>query len=426
MNYFKTHNLLLLVIIFNCYLYAQTYTDDSIAVRAILDSNNITTYSVSDVSDVDGGRIVKLNLNFKITKMLPADIGKLTALVLLGISNNAELSSLPNELENLKSLENFHCDYCDVSIFPIVLTKITSLTHLRFTYNNTEIIPDEIGNLSNLTSLYLSGNNIKTIPASICQLSNLNVLNLFKNPLITIPDSIGKLINLIDLKISGSNLTQIPESIGNLINLSMLGITNSKFLEQIPESIGNLKNLRYLYLSKNKLKSLPSTIGDLSNLYYLSINYNELINLPNGITKYEFDNTTMQTLFLDSNYLNPETVSPNVKLWLIKNAGTTWANRQRKLTNISNKNTPTTHPPQISINNEVLKLYLPKDDFISFYLYNASGQQVLKQYNQFFFQGKHNINIGNISSFVGNGTYIMVLKSETKNKTYSSGKITLF
>ena len=425
MIHFNIKKVLLFVILFHCYLSAQTYKDDYITVQAILDSNNITTYSVSEITDSSGGRITKLNLNNKNLKTLPGIIGNLTGLKTIMLSKNSELSTIPNELENLKNLEHFYCEHCNVSVFPIVLTKITSLKYLLFCYNNTEIIPDEIGNLSNLIDLFLSGNKIQVIPNSIGKLTNLTTLGLYKNPLSSIPASIGLLTNLYDIHIGFTNITEIPEEIGNLSGLVVIGISHNPFLTEIPASIGNLKNLNELHIYKNKLKSLPASIGNLSNLDVLNISYNDLKKLPIEITKLTVDHP-MGGLNLDSNYLNPETMSTEVKAWAEKYAFEGWEKKQKILTIISNQNTLSPHPPQISINNEVLKLYLPKDDFISFYLYSANGQQVLNKCNQFFFKGKHNINVGDISSFVGNGTYIMVLKSESMKKTYSAGKIALF
>jgi len=77
----------------------STYTCDSLAVRAILDSNGIIELPVEAVVRRTGmdGRIGSLILGIPEFGSLPKEIGKLSALEILVIINN-QLTSLPPEI----------------------------------------------------------------------------------------------------------------------------------------------------------------------------------------------------------------------------------------------------------------------------------------------------------------------------------------
>jgi hypothetical protein len=84
--------------------FAQTaYAADSLAVRAILDSNNLSALTVSGITQVDHNRIVYLNLENRGLTVLPAPIGQLSALKFLYLKNNS-LKSLPDEIVQLDSI----------------------------------------------------------------------------------------------------------------------------------------------------------------------------------------------------------------------------------------------------------------------------------------------------------------------------------
>lgn len=55
------------------YTFSQDYIQDTLTIRAILDSNGLDTLSVESVSDSGGGRIVKLNL-FKKNHSYPTEV----------------------------------------------------------------------------------------------------------------------------------------------------------------------------------------------------------------------------------------------------------------------------------------------------------------------------------------------------------------
>ena len=89
-------------------LWPQTYTDDSLAVRALLDTNGLDSISVDSVADSSRGRITTLrlaaggsrqNIPLPLT-VLPASLAGLDQLDTLDLSHN-EISELPAAVTSL-------------------------------------------------------------------------------------------------------------------------------------------------------------------------------------------------------------------------------------------------------------------------------------------------------------------------------------
>lgn len=81
-------------------LYAQDYTRDSLAIRAILDSNGFYSISVDSVADSSEGRIWRLKLNAHNLTGIPPEIEILTHLKYLELRSN-DLTSIPDSIVNL-------------------------------------------------------------------------------------------------------------------------------------------------------------------------------------------------------------------------------------------------------------------------------------------------------------------------------------
>jgi leucine-rich repeat protein SHOC2 len=165
---------------------------------------------------MENGRVVELLLDeFGLTGALPAEIGRLSALMRLDLFYN-QLTSLPTEIGQLTSLRR-------LSLYDNPLTSV----------------PAEIGQLRSLTQLNLSGNQLTSLPAEIGQLTLLEQLSLRGNQLTGLPAEIGQLTSLTYLNLSGNQLTRLPAEIGQLISL------------------------RVLYLDRNQLTSVPAAIREL-------------------------------------------------------------------------------------------------------------------------------------------------------------------
>ncbi|MHA1252430.1 MAG: leucine-rich repeat domain-containing protein [Candidatus Helarchaeota archaeon] len=123
---------------------------------------------------------------------------------------NCELTSLPESIGNLKSLE-----------------------YLGLSDNQLTILPESIGNLSSLKELSLWGNQLKSLPESIGNLSSLKELWLYENQLKTLPESIGNLSSLKELRLYKNQLKTLPESILDLNSLEKLYIEPNPLCERL-------------------------------------------------------------------------------------------------------------------------------------------------------------------------------------------------
>lgn len=155
---------------FLSYSFSLDYMSDTLAVRAILDTNGLDTVPVKTVIvDTSEGRIIDLNFDFDehdLTTM-PSEIGTLDALQKLNISTNS-FSSIPKEIGKLK--------------------KLTDLTGSMF--GNAETLPDEITHLQKLDTLCLPYNQISSLPQDFGHLEKLKYIRLYQNHLTQLPQSI--------------------------------------------------------------------------------------------------------------------------------------------------------------------------------------------------------------------------------------------
>jgi hypothetical protein len=115
---------------------------------------------------------------------IPAELGNLTNLINLNLSNNSLTGGIPAELGNLTNLTSLHLEWNSLSgSIPAELGNLTNLIALTLSINSLSgSIPAELGNLTNLTRLTLSNNSLSgSIPAELANLTALTFLNLSTN-----------------------------------------------------------------------------------------------------------------------------------------------------------------------------------------------------------------------------------------------------
>ena len=188
----------------------------------------------------------ELNFSYINLGEFPSNIGELTNLQYIHISDCGVHGSLPSSIENLANLisiqiyDNDHdlpdslgLDSQLSGSIPSEIANIDSLRYIRFDNNNlTGNIPDEFGELENLRSLILSGNQlIGEIPLNIMSSSTLVSLSLNGN------------------QISG----EIPIEIENLVNLETIDLSHNLLTGIIPLGISYIPSLYYVNLSHNQL-----------------------------------------------------------------------------------------------------------------------------------------------------------------------------
>ncbi len=177
---------------------------------------------------------------------LPPEIGQLTNLECLGLSDNL-LESLPLEI-----------------------VRLTNLKRLFLADNQLKSLLPEIGLLTNLEELNLGNNQLKSLPPEIARLTNLKKLNLGNNQLKSLPSEIGQLTNLASLDLHGNRLESLPSEIGRLTILGTQNLVRPlmeralqktgalRFQMQIQQKV--LLTYEHLRIDDNPLKSPPAEI----------------------------------------------------------------------------------------------------------------------------------------------------------------------
>ena len=249
---------------------------------------------------------------------IPAELGNLSSLQSLSLSQNELSGEIPAELGNLSSLQSLSLWGNELSgEIPAELGNLASLQWLALDGNELSgEIPAELGNLSSLQSLYLHENKLSgAIPAELGRLANLRHLFLHNNELTgSIPSWLGNLPELLELSLWSNELSgPIPPGVApaqdravlwvlynetggadwtnnmnwlsgeplsewygvttdangrvTILSLSANGLTGT-----IGAELGVLTRLTGLYLNGNTLSGpLPLTLAQLSQLSVLNI-----------------------------------------------------------------------------------------------------------------------------------------------------------
>ena len=129
-----------------------------------------------------------LSLYRSVKGTIPSELGQLTALTDLRLSNNAFTGTIPSELGQL--------------------TEMRHQLHLEYNLL-TGPIPSELGQLTALYWMFLHGNSLTgPIPSEFGQLAELNKLHLHDNALTgTVPNELTQLTNLYTIRLQSNDLT---------------------------------------------------------------------------------------------------------------------------------------------------------------------------------------------------------------------------
>ncbi|KAK2413597.1 putative leucine-rich repeat receptor protein kinase [Trifolium repens] len=211
---------------------------------------------------------------------IPKDIGLLSKLTHLDLSNNSLSGEVPSSLGNLTQLQYLDISYNDLyGSIPYELGFIKPLIALNLSNNNNieGEIPSSLGNLTKLTHLDMSANFLEgMILSSLGNLRQLEYLQIsFTNIHGSIPPELGFLKNLTTINLSKNMLKgMIPSSLRNLNRLEVLDISHNNIQGFISLELGFLKNLTTLDLSYNILTGMVPQ--SLCNVTVLDISYNNL------------------------------------------------------------------------------------------------------------------------------------------------------
>ena len=222
-----------------------------------------------------------LDLHSNRLTSIPDTIGDLTALEFLDLSHN-QLTMLPSTIGNIQSLHTLYLNENKFCALPESIGNLRSLEKLALENNKLESLPDSIGNLIKLKVLNLQENMLILVPESLGNLEKLENIHLWRNRISKIPEGWGKLPKLVELIMFSNQLTSLPKDMSALTSLKKLDLGDNQ-LSTIPDTIGFLRSLEFLSLGFNHLCQVPPSIGKLVALEYLNLGCNEIISLPDSI-----------------------------------------------------------------------------------------------------------------------------------------------
>ncbi|KAH9291639.1 hypothetical protein KI387_043171, partial [Taxus chinensis] len=223
----------------------------------LVSRSNTTLLILTALTNCSHLRELNLAENY-LTGGLPSSIGQLSpGLFSLFMDENSVEGTIPVELGNLTNL------------------AVIGLSNNHF--NGT--IPSTLNRLLKLERLYLNRNNLHgSIPQNLGLLKSLGRLSLFENKLSgQIPESLGSLPQLRDLLLYHNQLSgKIPASLGRCQTLENLDMSYNKLTGNIPPEVASLPNLqKYFNLSNNLLRgSLPSELSKMIMVQAIDVSLN--------------------------------------------------------------------------------------------------------------------------------------------------------
>lgn len=284
-------------------------------------SGESITNSIDNLSSLFSLQFLQsLNLanNSFTTAQIPSEIGNLSSLTYLNLSNTGYNGQVPLEISQLVKLEILDLSSLSYSGFsPLKLENpslgmlVQNLTNIKQLYldcvlisaNGSEWCKAISSSLPNLQVLSLSSCNLSgEIDQSLEKLHSLSVIRLDQNNLAApVPDFIANFRNLTLLKLSNSQLNgtfpqkilQVPTltsldlSYNTLLqgtlpefpvngSLQKLILTSTGFSGKLPDSVGNLRQFHRIELVNCSFSgSIPSSMAKLNQLVYLDLSSNK-------------------------------------------------------------------------------------------------------------------------------------------------------
>ncbi|WP_394244541.1 leucine-rich repeat-containing protein kinase family protein [Vibrio astriarenae] len=174
--------------------------------------------------------------------------GELTGITRLKLAENLthfpmEILSLADSLEILDLTDN------QLSTLPDELVELKKLKIVFASNNQFEILPEVLGRCENLEMIGFKANKIKHVAEGALP-PKLRWLILTDNELESLPDSLGHRPRLQKLALAGNRLTQLPRSMGQLYNLELLRISANQ-LDVFPDQLLELPKLAWFAFAGN-------------------------------------------------------------------------------------------------------------------------------------------------------------------------------
>ncbi|KAH7835991.1 hypothetical protein Vadar_031816 [Vaccinium darrowii] len=219
---------------------------------------------------------------------LSESFGHLTALEVLDVRGCPKLVTIPETIKHLNSLRHLTLDgeptfrflgevltVTELKTLPEALQHVTSLQSLSIrSYPGLTSLPDWLGKLSSLQSLTIEYcRKIQSLPEALQHATSLQSLSIHDLELTSLPDGLGKLSSLQSLTISDCwKIQSLPEALQHATSLQSLLLSSCLELSSLPEWLGNFSSLQSLTIRYcPKIQSLPQSIQSLTKLKTLFI-----------------------------------------------------------------------------------------------------------------------------------------------------------
>jgi Leucine-rich repeat (LRR) protein len=185
---------------------------------------------------------------------------------------------------------------------------ITSVNRLHVFLNRNQIssLPDEMAELKNVIFLYFEHNKLSALPRALMEMDSLEGMYYTANKFAEIPPFVFQMTRLKKLQFSKNRLTALPDELGNLERLIHFNMSDNQ-IAAVPESIAKLTRLRVCDLSDNPFTSLPEAFGAVHILYQLRVRNCPITSLPAGFADMP------ATIDITGTKIDPEKLSPGLR-----------------------------------------------------------------------------------------------------------------
>lgn len=234
----------------------------------------------------------QLNLSYNTFSpgRIPPELGNLTNLEVLWLSNCNLIGEIPDSLGQLSQLTDFDLALNNLEgSIPSSLTGLKSVVQIELFNNSlTGVLPEKgWSTMKSLRRIDASMNKLTgTIPTELCELP-LESLNLYANFLEGgLPESLAKSTNLYELRLFQNNLRgPLPKDLGKNSPLLWIDVSSNQFSGGIPVSLCEKGVLEEVLMIDNSFSGeIPANLGECRSLTRVRFAYNNLTGaVPAGL-----------------------------------------------------------------------------------------------------------------------------------------------